>query len=163
MNIFETFSVRLAAILTGLAEAGRLPAGLSLARVVVEPTKDPAHGDLAINAAMVLAKEAGMAPRALAELIVAELAKDGDVLKAEIAGPGFINLTLAAGCLHGDPESRRSLAGADYGRGVAEAGDPRSMSNTSRPIRPGRCMSATAAARCSAMRSPTCSPSLATT
>ena len=94
MNIFETFSERLASVLAGLAEAGRMPAGLSLARVVVEPTKDPAHGDLAINAAMVLAKEAGMAPRALAELIVAELARDGDVSKAEIAGPGFINLTL---------------------------------------------------------------------
>ena len=80
MNIFETFSARLATVLTGLAETGRIPAGLSLARVVVEPTKDAAHGDLAINAAMVLAKEAGMAPRALAELIVAELAKDGDVL-----------------------------------------------------------------------------------
>jgi arginyl-tRNA synthetase len=119
MNIFETFSARLAAVLTGLVEAGRLPAGLSLARVVVEPTKDPAHGDLAINAAMVLAKEAGMAPRALAELIVAELARDGDVLKAEIAGPGFINLTLQPSVF---TEVLKSavLAGTEHGRGAAK-------------------------------------------
>lgn len=121
MNIFETFSARLAAVLTGLAEAGRIPAGLSLARVVVEPTRDPAHGDLAINAAMVLAKEAGMAPRALAELIVAELAKDGDVLKAEIAGPGFINLTLQP-AVFTEVLKSAVLAGTEHGRGAAKGG-----------------------------------------
>jgi arginyl-tRNA synthetase len=123
MNIFETFSARLAAVLAGLADAGRLPAGLSLARVVVEPTKDAAHGDLAINAAMVLAKEAGMAPRALAELIVAELAKDGNVLKAEIAGPGFINLTLQP-AVFTQVLKAAVLAGTEHGRGVAK-GDPK--------------------------------------
>jgi len=123
MNIFETFSARLATVLAGLAEAGRIPAGLSLARVVVEPTKDPAHGDLAINAAMVLAKEAGMAPRALAELIVAELTKDGDVLKAEIAGPGFINLTLQPAVFTAVLKSA-VLAGTEHGRG-APKGEPR--------------------------------------
>jgi arginyl-tRNA synthetase len=123
MNIFETFSARLAAVLTGLAEAGRLPAGLSLARVVVEPTKDAAHGDLAINAAMVLAKEAGMAPRALAELIVAELAKDGDVVKAEIAGPGFINLALQPAVFTKVLKSA-VLSGTEHGRGAAK-GDPK--------------------------------------
>lgn len=123
MNIFETFSARLATVLTGLAEAGRLPAGLSLARVVVEPTKDPAHGDLAINAAMVLAKEAGMAPRALAELIVAELAKDSDVLKAEIAGPGFINLTLQP-AVFTQVLKAAVLAGTEHGRGAPKR-DPK--------------------------------------
>ncbi|MCV9939777.1 arginine--tRNA ligase [Boseaceae bacterium BT-24-1] len=123
MNIFETFSARLAAVLSGLVEAGRIPAGLSLARVVVEPTKDPAHGDLAINAAMVLAKEAGMAPRALAELIVAELAKDSDVLKAEIAGPGFINLTLQP-AVFTQVLKTAVLAGTEHGRG-APKGEPK--------------------------------------
>lgn len=121
MNIFETFSARLATILFGMAGAGRIPAGLSLSRVVVEPTKDPAHGDLAINAAMVLAKEAGMAPRALAELIVAELARDSDVLKAEIAGPGFINLTLQPAVFTQVLKSA-VLAGSEHGRGAAKAG-----------------------------------------
>ncbi|CAN7183132.1 arginine--tRNA ligase [Bosea sp. LjRoot90] len=123
MNIFETFSARLAAVLSGLVEAGRIPAGLSLARVVVEPTKDPAHGDLAINAAMVLAKEAGMAPRVLAELIVAELAKDSDVLKAEIAGPGFINLSLQP-AVFTQVLKAAVLAGTEHGRG-APKGEPR--------------------------------------
>lgn len=121
MNIFETFSARLATILFGMAGAGRIPAGLSLSRVVVEPTKDPAHGDLAINAAMVLAKEAGMAPRALAELIVAELARDSDVLKAEIAGPGFINLTLQPS-VFAEVLKSAVLAGGEHGRGAPEGG-----------------------------------------
>uniref|UniRef100_UPI003FA58F28 arginine--tRNA ligase n=1 Tax=Bosea sp. (in: a-proteobacteria) TaxID=1871050 RepID=UPI003FA58F28 len=119
MNIFETFSARLATILTGMAESGRLPAGLSLARVVVEPTKDPAHGDLASNAAMVLAKEAGMAPRALAEMLCAEIAADADVLKAEIAGPGFINITLQPAVFTAVLKSA-VLAGTEHGRGPAK-------------------------------------------
>lgn len=70
MNLFETYSARVAAALAALADRGALPAGLDLGRVVVEPTKDPAHGDLATNAAMVLAKEAGTNPRALAALLI---------------------------------------------------------------------------------------------
>ncbi|MFY8151826.1 MAG: arginine--tRNA ligase, partial [Hyphomicrobiales bacterium] len=88
MNLFETYSARVAAAIAALAERGALPAGLDLGRVVVEPTKDPAHGDLATNAAMVLAKEAGTNPRALAALLVEELGKDAEIIKAEIAGPG---------------------------------------------------------------------------
>ncbi|MFN3672470.1 MAG: arginine--tRNA ligase, partial [Bosea sp. (in: a-proteobacteria)] len=80
MNLFETYSARVADALSALAARGALPAGLNLARVVVEPTKDPAHGDLASNAAMVLAKEAGANPRALAELLCAELRADADIV-----------------------------------------------------------------------------------
>lgn len=119
MNIFETFSARLATALTGMAETGRIPGGLSLARVVVEPTRDPSHGDLATNAAMVLAKDAGMPPRALAELIVAEMGKDSDVLKAEIAGPGFINITLQPAVFTAVLKAA-VLAGAEHGRGAAK-------------------------------------------
>ena len=119
MNLFETYSARIHAALAALAERGALPAGLNLARVVVEPTKDPAHGDLATNAAMVLAKEAGTNPRALAGLLVEELCKDAEITKAEIAGPGFINLTLRpdvfTAILKGAIE-----AGAEYGRGRAK-------------------------------------------
>jgi arginyl-tRNA synthetase len=117
MNLFESFSARVAAILAGLAERGALPAGLNVSRVVVEPTRDAAHGDLACNAAMVLAKEAGANPRALAELLRAELVKDEDVVKVEIAGPGFINLTLKpsvfTAILKGAVEQ-----GSDYGKGA---------------------------------------------
>ncbi len=82
MNLFEIYSARLHAALSALAERGALPAGLNLGRVVVEPTKDPAHGDLATNAAMVLAKDAGTNPRALATLLVEELSKDPEITKA---------------------------------------------------------------------------------
>jgi arginyl-tRNA synthetase len=68
--------------------------GIDQVRVVVEPPRDPTHGDMATNAAMVLAKEAGRKPRDLAEAIAAELRKDDLVAKVDVAGPGFINLTL---------------------------------------------------------------------
>ncbi|OYW61667.1 MAG: arginine--tRNA ligase [Bosea sp. 12-68-7] len=117
MNLFETYSARVAAAIAALAERGALPAGLDLGRVVVEPTKDPAHGDLATNAAMVLAKEAGTNPRALAALLVEQLGKDTEIIKAEIAGPGFINLTLQSSVFTAilkDAVER----GLDYGRGA---------------------------------------------
>ena len=95
MNIFGIFQTRLAEALGRLAEAGRIPAGLDLGRVVVEPPRDPSHGDLSTNAAMVLAKEARTNPRALADLIAADLRDDPRVDKVDVAGPGFINLSLA--------------------------------------------------------------------
>ncbi|KPF63444.1 arginyl-tRNA synthetase [Bosea sp. AAP35] len=119
MNLFETYSARVNAALSALAERGALPAGLDFGRVVVEPTRDTSHGDLATNAAMVLAKEAGTNPRALAALLVEELVKDGEIVKAEIAGPGFINLTLEPSVFTAilkDAVER----GQDYGRGAAK-------------------------------------------
>lgn len=117
MNLFETYSARVAAALAALADRGALPAGLDLGRVVVEPTKDPAHGDLATNAAMVLAKEAGTNPRALAALLIEELAKDPEIVKAEVAGPGFINLTLRPSVFTAILKEA-VLRGLDYGRGA---------------------------------------------
>jgi len=78
----------------GAACAGILGAGTDLARVVVEPPRDPSHGDMATNAAMVLAKDAGRKPRDLAEAIAEKLRADDLVAKADVAGPGFINFTL---------------------------------------------------------------------
>ncbi len=84
-------------------------------RVLVEPPRDPTHGDMATNAAMVLAKDAGKKPRDLAEAIGANLRSDDIVEKVEIAGPGFINLTLKSHVWA--EELRRVLrGGADYGR-----------------------------------------------
>ena len=94
MTIFARFSVVLDEALDALVAGGHLPAEAERANVVVEPPKDPAHGDMATNAAMVLAKPAGSNPRALAELLVAQLEKLDIVSTAEIAGPGFINLRL---------------------------------------------------------------------
>jgi arginyl-tRNA synthetase len=94
MNLFEIFTARIQAAIGALQTEGSLPGALDLTRVVVEPTRDVAHGDLATNAAMALAKEAGTNPRALAALLLPKLAADMYVEKVEIAGPGFINLTL---------------------------------------------------------------------
>ena len=100
MNIFGLFEKRVADALGRLAEGAKIPSGLDVSRVVVEPPRDPSHGDLATNAAMVLAKEARMNPRALAELLVADLQDDPRVIRVEIAGPGFINIRLAPSVLH---------------------------------------------------------------
>jgi arginyl-tRNA synthetase len=95
MNVFATVKARVEAAVAALAAEGRLPPGLDLDRIAAEPPRDPAHGDAATNAAMVLAKPAGQAPRAIADLLVARLKADPDVIDAAVAGPGFINLRLA--------------------------------------------------------------------
>ncbi|MBI3704855.1 MAG: arginine--tRNA ligase [Rhizobiales bacterium] len=102
--------------------ASVLGAHVDLARVVVEPPRDASHGDMATNAAMVLAKDAGKKPRELAEAIAAALRADDHVAKVDVAGPGFINLTLKA---HVWGEELRVVleAGAEYGRSPMGAGE----------------------------------------
>ncbi len=116
MNIFEIYTDKVASVLKRLEARGALPAELDHSRVVVEPPRDPSHGDLATNAAMALAKDARMNPRQLAELIVAELAADPAVASVSVAGPGFINLTLPASTYE-DVTRAVLAAGADFGRG----------------------------------------------
>ena len=94
MNIFALFEARVREALEALSRSGTLPEGLDLSRVVVEPPRDPSHGDLATNAALVLAKEAKANPKALGEALAAELRSDPRIASAEVAGPGFINLRL---------------------------------------------------------------------
>jgi arginyl-tRNA synthetase len=116
MNVFRLFEERVAQALGRLADAGDIPAGLAVGRVVVEPPRDPSHGDLATNAAMVLAKDAKTNPRALAERLAEDLRADARVVKVDVAGPGFINLTLAPG-LFLDVLRSAVEAGTDFGRG----------------------------------------------
>ena len=94
MNFFNTFRDIVIEKLEELVAAGRLPAGLDYWRVGVEPPRDPSHGDLATNAAMVLAKAAGSPPRAIAEPLAEALGTAEAVTAVEVAGPGFINLRL---------------------------------------------------------------------
>jgi len=94
MNLFRYFHDEIVAALTRLSESGALPPGLDLSRVTAEPPREAAHGDVATNAAMVLAKPAGRKPRELAEALAAELARHPAVAAAEVAGPGFLNLRL---------------------------------------------------------------------
>jgi arginyl-tRNA synthetase len=95
MNPFTYFRDEVAAAIRALSESGRIGGDLDLARVTVELPRDPGHGDLSTNAAMVLAKGAKAKPRDLAELIAEKLRAHPDVKQVEIAGPGFINLRLA--------------------------------------------------------------------
>jgi len=103
------------------AAVAPLAPGADLARVIVEPPKDPTHGDMATNAAMVLAKDAGRKPRELADAIAAALRADDKVVKVDIAGPGFINMTLRPDVWG---EELRTVIAADteYGRSRIGAG-----------------------------------------
>jgi arginyl-tRNA synthetase len=94
MNIFEHFEQELGAAVAALVAEGALPPGLAIPRLTLEPTREAGHGDLAANAAMMLAKPAGKKPRDIAEAIAAKLAKVQGIAKTEVAGPGFVNLTL---------------------------------------------------------------------
>ena len=93
-SIFAEILERVRAASQALVAAGLLPSGIDHSRITVEPPRDAAHGDMATNAAMVLAKDAGRKPRELAEMIAAKLRADSLVGKAEVAGPGFINITM---------------------------------------------------------------------
>ena len=95
MNVFQHFRDEAARLVSALQADGRLPHGLDLSVAEAEPPRDPAHGDIALNAAMVLARPAGMKPRDLAELLVPGLSALPDVAEVQVAGPGFINLRLA--------------------------------------------------------------------
>ncbi len=97
MNIFQHFKSKLTDVLTEMTTAGELPEGLNTDRASVEPTRDPSHGDITTNAAMVLAKAAGMKPRDLAQLLSARLQAFDEIEATDIAGPGFINMRLSGG------------------------------------------------------------------
>ena len=94
MNIFAHFQGVVASAVETLVEQGKLPAGLDLSKLTTEPPRDATHGDVAVNAAMVLAKPAGMNPRAVADLLLPLLAADPDTAAVTVAGPGFINIKL---------------------------------------------------------------------
>jgi arginyl-tRNA synthetase len=94
VNLFSDIRALVVEALAALAAEGALPGGLDTAAVTVEPPRDAGHGDMATNAAMVLAKPAGLPPRQIAEALAARLAADPRIAAAEVAGPGFLNLRL---------------------------------------------------------------------
>jgi len=122
-NIFALVLDKVRAANDALVADRLLPAGIDQSRIVVEPPREAAHGDLATNAAMVLAKDAGKKPRELAEAIAAKLRADELVAKVEVAGPGFINLTLKPAAWIGALRAVLA-AGAAYGRGEVGQGTP---------------------------------------
>ena len=144
-TLYAAFIGHLNAALDSLEAAGTLPVGLARGAITVEPPRDPAHGDLSTNAAMVLAKPAGMNPRALAEALTAELAKLRQVTAAEIAGPGFINLRIADSAWLDELRSLAAL-GADYGRSTLGGGKMVNVefvsANPTGPMHMGHCRGA---------------------
>src|SRR6187551_3761754 len=142
-NIFATVHARVIAANQALIASGALPA-LDLARVVVEPPRDATHGDMATNAAMVLAKDARRKPRELADLIADKLRADDLIEKVDVAGPGFINLTLKP-AVWADALRSAIRAGANYGRGAA-GGEPVNVeyvsANPTGPMHVGHCRGA---------------------
>ncbi|MCC6925052.1 arginine--tRNA ligase [Novosphingobium sp.] len=144
-TIYAAYAGHLNTALDALEAAGTLPGGLNRGPITVEPPRDPSHGDLATNAAMVLAKPAGMNPRALAEALVAELVKVPGVASAEIAGPGFINLRLDAAAWLTELRAIAALAG-DYGRSAMGGGSTVNVeyvsANPTGPMHMGHCRGA---------------------
>ena len=121
MNLFADIRGLVIDTLDAMAQDGQLPAGLATENVAVEPPRDSAHGDMATNAAMVLAKPAGMKPRDIAGALATRLAEDPRITAAEVAGPGFLNLRLAPGLWQGVIGAVLA-AGAGFGRSDLGAG-----------------------------------------
>jgi len=137
------FAAALARVQAACAAA--LGDGADLSRVLVEPPRDPSHGDMATNAAMVLARDAGQKPRALAETIAGRLRGEDIVARAEVAGPGFINLTLRQDVWGEELRAALSL-GSDYGRSAMGAGERVNVeyvsANPTGPMHVGHCRGA---------------------
>ena len=139
------FAAKIHAVLDALEAEGALPPGSPRANVAVEPPRDPSHGDLATNAAMVLAKQAKTNPRELAGKLVEKLSADADVEAAEIAGPGFINLRLSDAAWLRELGAISALAG-DYGRSTMGGGSRVNVeyvsANPTGPMHMGHCRGA---------------------
>jgi len=145
MNVFAHVEERVAAALQALKSEGALPSDLAIPPIEVETPRDPTHGDLATNAALVLAKAAKMKPRDIAELLKGKLEAEDDVASAEVAGPGFLNLRL-------EPAVWQSLVGtilkegAEYGRSNQGAGKKVNVeyvsANPTGPMHVGHCRGA---------------------
>ncbi|MEH3105562.1 MAG: arginine--tRNA ligase [Sphingomonas phyllosphaerae] len=145
MTLFTRFTAHVDTALDALTAAGTLPADLDRRNVTVEPPRDATHGDLATNAAMVLAKPAGTNPRALAEALAGELRALPEVADVSVAGPGFINLRLH------DDVWRKEIAtivgeGGDYGRSTRGQGVSVNIeyvsANPTGPMHMGHCRGA---------------------
>ncbi|NKX46688.1 arginine--tRNA ligase [Rhodobacteraceae bacterium R_SAG8] len=116
MNLFADIRSLVLSTLDTLVADGFLPEGLSFDAITVEPPRDAAHGDMATNAAMVLAKPARMKPRDIAEKLAEKLAEDPRITAADVAGPGFLNLRLSAAVWQGVVGAVLGQ-GTDFGRG----------------------------------------------
>ncbi|RWA84556.1 arginine--tRNA ligase [Mesorhizobium sp.] len=145
MNIFADFNTRIVKAVEALDLKDKDGGALDLSRIAVEPPRDASHGDLATNAAMVLAKPTGQNPRALAEKLTEALRADADIASADVAGPGFVNLRLKDGFW------QAHLAvllgeGRNYGRSMIGGGRKANVeyvsANPTGPMHVGHCRGA---------------------
>jgi arginyl-tRNA synthetase len=145
MNLFAHFQAVVLSAIETLMASGKLPAGLDLSRVTAEPPRDASHGDVATNAAMVLAKPAAMAPRAIADMLVPLLAANEDVISASAAGPGFINIKLMDAFW---PRVLKAALAAGEGYGASQIGVGQKVNveyvsaNPTGPLHVGHCRGA---------------------
>src|SRR6187549_1866888 len=144
-HLFADVLARVQAICAALAAEGQWPAGIDFSRVVVEPPRDSSHGDMATNAAMVLAKDAKAKPRELADKIAEKLRADDLVASVEVAGPGFINLTLKPEVWAGELRTMLREA-ASYGKSAIGHGAKVNVeyvsANPTGPMHVGHCRGA---------------------
>ena len=144
-NLFAEMLGRVIAANEQLQAKGILPAAIDLSRITIEPPRDASHGDMATNAAMVFAKEAGKKPRELADALVEVLRSDPMIETVAIAGPGFINMTLKPQAWLGALRAV-ILAGADYGRSRTGEGQKVNVeyvsANPTGPMHVGHCRGA---------------------
>lgn len=145
MNIFADFNARIVKAVEALDLKDKEGAALDLSRIAVEPPRDASHGDLATNAAMVLAKPTGQNPRALAEKLAEALRGDADIASAEIAGPGFVNLRLKDAFWHAHLIALLG-EGRNYGRSTIGGGRKANVeyvsANPTGPMHVGHCRGA---------------------
>jgi arginyl-tRNA synthetase len=145
LSLYAQYSALLDGVLDDLQSEGALPAGLDRKAVAVEPPRDPSHGDLATNAAMVLARQAQTKPRALAELIAPKLEAVPAVTSVEIAGPGFINLRLSPDAWR---DELRTILREGERYGLSDAGNNERVNveyvsaNPTGPLHMGHCRGA---------------------
>lgn len=145
MNLFAEFEVRVKAALEAIDIVKEKRDSVDFSRVTIEPPRDSSHGDVATNAAMVLAKPLGTNPRALADIIADKLKEDADIIDVTVAGPGFINIRLSLGYWQ-NLLAGMIRAGTDYGRSAAGAGKKVNVefvsANPTGPMHVGHCRGA---------------------
>jgi arginyl-tRNA synthetase len=145
MNIIAEIEARVGTALEALKSDGTLPADLSLPSFDAEPPRDASHGDIAVNAALVLAKAAKMKPRDIAEALKTKLEAQPDIAKIEVAGPGFLNITFKDGVWHDLIRTILAL-GPGYGAGAKRSDGKLNVeyvsANPTGPMHVGHCRGA---------------------
>jgi arginyl-tRNA synthetase len=145
MNIFADFQSHVLEAVAALQAEGVLPVGIDTSKIAAEPPRDVTHGDIATNVAMVLAKPAGLNPRALAEALIAKLKNADDVKSLTIAGPGFINATLNADVwprvLGAVLEQKEHFGRSQFGKGL-KVNVEYVSANPTGPLHVGHCRGA---------------------